>query len=65
MGSLSDADVHVVAPAGTRPGEYAVAFVVTVTETPGSSDRCVTSWLTVGLPLLLLIPTGLAPQVNI
>lgn len=42
------------------------AVTVTVGTIPsGSSDRCIAAGLTVGLPLLLLIPVGLASQVNI
>lgn len=40
---------------------------VTITEEPGfsSNDQCLAAGLTVGLPLLLLIPVGLATELNI
>lgn len=62
--------VPVIATLPDGGGTVAGTAKITVTEADGSSiggssDQCIAAGLTVGLPLLLLIPIGLASQVNI
>ncbi|WIM73180.1 YPDG domain-containing protein [Corynebacterium suedekumii] len=59
--------VVVTYPDGTSETIDATVVVSNTTVDDGSSvsDRCVAAGLTVGLPLLFLIPLGIASQVNI
>lgn len=61
--------VHYTVPGETTPRSDTFTVTVEASDSPdassGSSDQCVAAGLTVGLPLLLLAPVGLATQLHI